>query len=354
MSFLNSIWYEKKSLLGSLAMIPLMPLSWIYATIACTRRVMYAKGVLKSSAPAVPVVVVGGITLGGSGKTPLCIALLKELKKRGYHPALISRGYKGSAPSYPMLVEMDSKVEESGDEPLLIKRSVGRDIMVAVDPDRARGAFMLAEKGADVIVTDDGLQHYALDRDVEIVVAETGRMFGNGHLFPAGPLREGLWRLTTIDALVCNGDGVVKTGDYAMHLIPSEPKKFDGTAGVLKEGTEVCAMAGIGNPKRFEDTLRACGYVVKERISVPDHGRVDEAEISRKAKDLPVVMTAKDAVKYRGFENENVYVMNVDAQLNHFFFETVLDKIVSSHNKVTIRADKLNKKIAANQSVHSS
>ncbi|MBQ9274234.1 MAG: tetraacyldisaccharide 4'-kinase [Succinivibrio sp.] len=339
MSFVDSLWYGKRPWSLLLCGILLLPASWLFGAVSSLRRVLYLKGLKPTDAPDVPVIVVGGITVGGSGKTPLCIALLKELKQQGYHPALISRGYRGEAPAYPFLVEEHSDPKLCGDESLLIKRSVGADIPVAVDPDRVRGAFYLASLGADVIVCDDGMQHYALERDVEIAVIDLKRGLGNGQWLPAGPLREKPWRLECVDAVVFNGAGMVNPGYYTMVLRAHLPRALTGVEGkTLPRGTEVCALAGIGNPGRFYETLRDLGFEVTQTLKVPDHGRLDDEVIIKAAAVHPVVMTAKDAVKYGTLGCDNVYVVEVAAQLSDNFYGVVLEKLRTSRNKIDLRA----------------
>lgn len=337
MSFINRLWYKDPNLFTYAVELPLLSLSWIFGMAVSLRRLLYTLGVFKSSAPGVPVVVVGGITVGGSGKTPLCIAVLKELKRQGFRPALLSRGYKGHASAYPLFVEEDTDASCCGDEPLLIKLALGKDALVAVDPRRTRGAFALAQKGADIIVCDDGLQHYALERDVEIVVVDSVRLLGNRKLLPAGPLREQPSRLKTVDAVVCNGGGVLHTGNYGMKLKPGLPQALGSSGTRLQPPEAVCAMAGIGNPERFYATLKASGFKIAECLKVPDHGRVEEKVLQAAASRYPVVMTAKDAVKYHGCTVPNLFVLEVEAQLSSFFYATLMTCIRNSTVRVKSR-----------------
>lgn len=301
-----------------------MPLTALFGLISGARRTLYSKGFLKSSAPNVPVIIVGGITVGGSGKTPLCIALLNLLKEQGWHPGLLSRGYKGHSDSYPLKVTLDTAVQDCGDEPYLIKSSVKDDAIVVVDPVRTRGAFYLASCGCDIILCDDGMQHYALARDAEIAVLDGVRRLGNSRLLPSGPLREGAWRLKKVDLKVLNG-GICIDDEYAMHLIPSYPQALDERLSTkLPAGSEVCALAGIGNPKRFYNTLSQSTFenthfIIKEHLSVQDHHKVSLDTLREMTMRYPVVMTAKDAVKYRNCGIKNLYVLNVKAELTEDF-----------------------------------
>jgi tetraacyldisaccharide 4'-kinase len=336
MSIADRVWYGKSGALSCLVHLPLMPFSALFAAVSGARRFCYARGILKSSAPGVPVLVVGGITVGGSGKTPLCAALLKHLADAGWHPGLISRGYRGRAPSYPYEVHEDSDPAQTGDEPLLIKRELGDRAVVMVDPDRARGAFALAEAGCGVIVSDDGLQHYSLERDAEIIVVDSVRKFGNGHLLPAGPLREGRWRLRSAAAVVYNGAGAVPIGGYVMTLAPKPPRALNGKGGTLQHGTSVLALAGIGNPGRFYATLRDMGLKVAGTIPVPDHGVASEDKLRRECARMSVVMTAKDAVKYEKSGLDNLFAVDVEARLSDSFYEAV-DAALATAEGVAVR-----------------
>ncbi len=338
MSFIDNLWYGKSTPVSFALALALSPLSLIYGAVTAARRGLYKDGILKSSAPAVPVVVVGGITVGGSGKTPLCVALLRELAARGFKPGLISRGYHGKAPAYPMEVKTGSDYKESGDEPLLIKRALGDKALVAVDPVRSRGAAFLASLGCDIIVTDDGLQHYALKRDVEIVVLDGARLLGNGLLLPAGPLREGRWHLKRADAVVVNGAHEDENVRFGMSLKPLLPRRLNSDdQNPLPKGP-VCMLAGIGNPGRVRATLESLGYTVASSLEVPDHGVCDSERLRAAAASLPVVMTEKDAVKYPRLKHENIYVFKVEACLSAGFFKTVTDKVKASAEKIALRA----------------
>lgn len=334
MSVIDKIWYEKGAA-SFLMRLPLIPFSCVFKFATAARRFLYGTEVFKSIAPDVPVVVIGGITVGGSGKTPLCVALVKELISQGYTPGVLSRGYKSKAPSYPYEVKTDDDASICGDEPLLIKRQTGA--RVVIDPDRSRGADALARLGVDIIITDDGMQHYSLDRDVEIAVLDGSRMLGNGMLLPAGPLREGKWRLNTVDAVVVNA-AMAKSGYYTMVLRPRPPHPVnDGRNESLAKNAEVCALAGIGNPGRFYRTLEDCGYIIKDTLKAGDHERLSPEAIRSKAENLPVIMTAKDAIKYHSYDLPNVFVLEVEADLSNRFYECIMDKIKDSDNKVALR-----------------
>lgn len=323
MSVIDKTWYQDRSTLLSLA---LLPLSSLFALISSRRREKYRKrqelGDLYS--PKVPVVIVGGICVGGSGKTPLSVALLKHLASKGFRPGLISRGYRGQASRYPFEVSMNSDPALCGDEPLLIKRAVGEQVTVMVDPVRSRGVKALERSGCDVIVSDDGMQHYALERDVEIMVVDAQRLFGNRHLMPAGPLREGMWRASTVDLTVYNGAKPADDSGYLMTLKPLAPKPLSrDPSASLNPGCEVCAMAGIGNPERFYRTVSDLGFTVAATVEVQDHHRIADERLRQEAALRPVVMTAKDAVKYSGCGIDNLFVIEVEGCLEDEFFDRV-------------------------------
>ena len=286
-----------------------------------------------------PVVVVGGVTVGGTGKTPIVIALVNELTERGFNPGVLSRGYKAKCDVFPSQVPMDCDPEIFGDEPSLIRRSTG--VPVVIDPVRTRGADYLAGLGVDVIITDDGLQHYALDREVEICVLDGTRMLGNGCLLPAGPLREGEWRLSAVNSIVVSG-AVAHLGHNPMMLRPSAITALNpDNPKQLEERGEVTAFCGIGNPSRFYKTLEDCGFVVVNKVEVGDHNKMPFDKLRELASERTVIMTAKDAIKYRkeAKENaiENVFVLNVAAQLSKHFFDDIVSKIKLSLHRVEHR-----------------
>ena len=330
MSFLDKVWYQKLDLKNGLVIVPLLPLSALFYLISTLRRKLYQSKVLKVNKLKVPSIVVGGISVGGSGKTPMCIALIDALHKQGYKVGLISRGYKGVSDSYPLIVETNTKASVSGDEPLLIKLALGDKVVVCVDKNKDRGALFLQEQGVDVIVSDDGMQHYSLDFDVKIVVLDGKRMLGNGFLMPAGPLREGKWKLDLVDAVVVNGE-TDNHSYYQMSLkadtVVSLNSFFNGVEPKVLEQKKVIALAGIGNPQRFYNTLTTCGFKIVDTIAVPDHGVVDKAQLENSSQEYPIVMTAKDAVKYKDYKLDNLYVLNVKACLKEQFYQKIIDSL---------------------------
>lgn len=336
MSFLNNLWYGK-TLSSFFCQIPLLPVSWLFGVVAAARRSMYSNGMCKKVGPIVPVVVVGGITAGGTGKTPLCIALVNELKARGYHPGVLSRGYKSNCNTHPCQVPLEGSPRTYGDEPCLIRRETL--VPVVIDPKRVRGADYLVALGVDVIVTDDGLQHYPLDRDVEICVLDGSRMLGNEHLLPAGPLREAKWRLKTVDSIVVTG-AVAHLGYFPMMLRPSGVCAIDPESQeVLESKATVCAVAGIGNPARFYKSLEDYGFKLGQVVRLGDHEKMPLDKLKKLASQMPVVMTSKDAIKYQKQAKElsNVFVFNVQSSLSKQFFDDVVSKIKQAKYRVNQR-----------------
>ena len=319
MSLLQQSWYRK----GGWSLL-LWPLSLLFALISFLRRKAYRTGLLTQHKISVPVVVVGNITVGGNGKTPLVIYICQLLKQQGYRPGVLSRGYGGKASDYPMTVETDSNPVFCGDEPLFIKQRVNCPVMV--DPDRVRGARALVEQQkCDVILCDDGLQHYRLQRDIEIAVVDGNRRQGNGLLLPAGPLREGEWRLQDVDFVVLNG-GSVRRGEHLMSLEPGRlvNVRFKGQSQSLSDlNCAVSALAGIGHPKRFFDLLRARGVKLKQEIGFADHHQFTP-------EDMPegiVLMTEKDAVKCASFAQDTWWYLPVSASLSEEFVERFLSTL---------------------------
>jgi tetraacyldisaccharide 4'-kinase len=292
-SWLNRIWYG-----GSPPPWWLTPLSVIYGSLSGARRFAYGRHLLPSTPLACPVIVVGNLTVGGTGKTPLVCWLAEQLTQLGHRPGIVTRGYRGSARA-PRLVLPTDTPDSVGDEAVLLARR--SRVPVATGRNRPAAAQLLINAGCDIIVSDDGLQHYALQRDCEIVVIDGDRQFGNERLLPAGPLRETPARLAHADAVVVNG-GEARLADGALRmrlLATSAVAMKYGTAKPLREfsGAPVHAIAAIGNPQRFFAMLRAIGISVLEH-PLPDHAKLRIDDISF-ADDLAVLMTEKDAVKCR-------------------------------------------------------
>nr|WP_024967622.1 tetraacyldisaccharide 4'-kinase [Pantoea sp. IMH] len=307
----------------------LLPLSWLYGAVSNLIRLSYRWGWRKVWRSPLPVVVVGNLTAGGNGKTPVVIWLVEALQRRGYRPGVVSRGYGGRADRYPLVLDMKTTPRQAGDEPVLIYQRTGAP--VAVSPVRADAVRALVEKGGiDLIITDDGLQHYALARDIEIVVVDGVRRFGNGWWLPAGPMRERASRLTSVDAVIANG-GVAVGEELPMQLVP-------GLAVNLKTGERraastlknVVAMAGIGHPPRFFTTLAQSGVRLVREIPFADHQSYSEAQLAGlSGPGETLLMTEKDAVKARHFARENWWYLPVEAVLPETGAQALLDRITS-------------------------
>lgn len=294
------------------------PLSWLYGAITALRRALYRSGILRSTRLTVPVIVIGNLSVGGTGKTPLTIALAEGLRERGYTPGVVSRGYGGTQ-KLPLLLDALAVPAQVGDEPCLIRAS---GVPVAVGRDRPAAARLLIDAGCDVVIADDGLQHYALARDLEICVIDGVRRFGNGRLLPAGPLREPLSRLAKVDYRICNG-GAVAPGDVPMELHGGMARALvDDHAKSLADfaGQAVHAVAAIGNPARFFASLRAQGLQVIEH-PFPDHHAFVPNDLPFDG--MPVLMTEKDAVKCRPFAQAHWWSVPVRAVLPAAFFDDI-------------------------------
>lgn len=306
---LEAIWYGDSAIA-----IALLPFSLPYAAVVAIRRACYRAGLIAVEQLGIPVIVVGNITAGGTGKTPLVEWLANELQRRGHRPGIVSRGYGGRRQAGPMMVTAETSAQLAGDEPVMLARRTG--LPVCVCSDRTAAARRLLEAGATIILADDGLQHYRLHRDLEIAVLDSQRLLGNGWLLPAGPLREPAARLREVDLLMVNGDLEPARG-YGFRLQASDPVRLGGTESqpmtVFGRGP-VWVVAGIGNPQRFIQELEAAGLEVHP-VAVPDHGRVDLAGL-RTRHDWPVLMTEKDAVKYCDESIENAWFVPVTAQLS--------------------------------------
>jgi tetraacyldisaccharide 4'-kinase len=291
-SWLNKIWYG-----GVPPPWWMAPLSAVYGAMSRLHRFVYSLHLARSTRLPCPVVVVGNLTVGGTGKTPLVCWLAGQLIELGFRPGVVTRGYGGSTRT-ARLVQASDNYEKVGDEAILLARR--SRVPVATGRNRPAAARLLINAGCDVIVSDDGLQHHALQRDCEIVVIDGDRRFGNGRLLPAGPLRETPARLQRADAVVVNGGAAESDGALRMRLLATGAVAMKyGTSKPLREfsGQPVHALAGIGNPQRFFAMLRAIGINVIEH-PLPDHAKLGIDDISF-ADDLAVLMTEKDAVKCR-------------------------------------------------------
>ena len=330
-NWVQQIWYG-----GSRLHWLLLPFSWIYAAIIKVRRFLYSSGVFRSQSVSAPVVIVGNITVGGTGKTPLTIWLAQQLAERGYKPGIISRGYRGMVGPKPMEVAADSDPAVVGDEAVLMANR--SECPVVVHPDRVAAAKLAIDLGANVIVSDDGLQHYRLARDFEIAVMDGTRRHGNQQLLPAGPLREPVSRLQSSDQVLVQRE-YEDTADRSCHWSARPAVEFKLIASAICRpdnseirniedfsGSKVHALAGIGNPDRFFRVLEA------REIEVIRHPLADHAEITQDDldfdDDLDVLMTEKDAVKCRSLDTSKCWFVPVDVAIDDADAEDLLTRIL--------------------------
>jgi len=298
--------------------ILLFPFSLLFRLLVFVRRGLYRLRLLRSRTAACPVIVVGNISVGGSGKTPLVIWLSRWLEGQGFSPGIISRGYGGKAHTWPQQVRPDGDPAMAGDEAVLLAQRTQRPVCVGPDRPEAIDA-LLRYTDCDIVISDDGMQHYAMHRDIEIAVVDGQRRFGNGLMLPAGPLREPLSRLRSVDFVVCNGEPA--RGEHRMRLgtpqLVSLMPPFHTCEIERFRGRRVRAVAGIGNPARFFDMLRKHGMLVVEQ-PYPDH-HVFSAEDLAFDESLPIMMTEKDAVKCRHLIDDEAWVVSVEAQPDDAF-----------------------------------
>lgn len=320
-TFWLDVWYQ-----GRWWLWLLWPFSVLLQVVALLRR-RYLQS--RAKPLAVPVVVVGNITLGGTGKTPMIIALVRYLQSQGLRPGVISRGYGGNAPAYPYPVTASSPVAESGDEPLLIALETGCPVMVG--PDRIASAeLLIRDHQCDVVLSDDGMQHYRLSRQWEICLLDGARLLGNSLCLPAGPLRERAGRLQQVDCVVLNGapppsprfDQVLALSPQPVHTMQLRPSHWCNVLTGERRTPEqldfsrhavVNAVSGIGNPERFFTTLRGLGIAVRGQ-AFPDHHAFTAEDLAYVGPN-PLLMTAKDAVKCQPFAQPDWWYLSVEADL---------------------------------------
>ena len=329
MRLIERVWFEKHS--ARYVLVPLLlPLSCVFFVLSKLRKLAFKLGIKSSYQANMPVIIVGNIGVGGNGKTPLVLWLVELLIAQGYKPGVIARGYGGKAPHYPYLINSDSPVEYCGDEPYLIYHRT--KVAVCVSPNRQQSIELLEEQGCNIIIADDGMQHYKLNRDVEIAVIDGKRRLGNGFLLPAGPLREGPNRLKQTDYVICNS-GAAQQGEITMSLTPGcfinigsdvklSPSDF------MAAYPRVNAIAGIGAPQRFFDTLTSLGINISHTQGFVDHHQYQASDFEQLPDaHLPVVMTEKDAVKCQHFNLSQAWYLTVDARLPEHFEHALLNKI---------------------------
>ena len=316
-SFVVDSWYKK-----SLWLYLLTPFSFLFKYLTKRRRRKYIQGKFQSYKSDIPIIIVGNLTIGGTGKTPLVAYIAQELIKLGYKPGLVSRGYGGKYRE-TLKVTNQTSVKQTGDEAQILAKL---NLPFYIDKNRVRAVKTLENNhNCDVIISDDGLQHYNMNRDIEIVVVDGKRRFGNNLTFPAGPLRESKSRLKSVDFVV-NNSGPTKDNEYLMNISPS---KFihlkTGKSYLIKDWPmhkQVHAVAGLGNPGRFFDLLARLGFDIT-RNSFPDHHNFDKEDLTF-LDHLPIIMTEKDASKCVSFDNNKIWYLTIEADVSEKFI-TELD-----------------------------
>lgn len=346
MRLIEKVWFFQHR--AKWILVPLLfPLTILFALLSAVRRQCFKLGFFKSFAVDVPTVVVGNIGIGGNGKTPLVLYLIEQCLARDIKVGVMSRGYGGKAPYYPYLLDDNTSAELSGDEPLLIYQRHG--VPVVVGADRIANAQLLIEQGCQLIIADDGLQHYRLKRDIELIVIDAKRKFGNGLLLPSGPLREGLWRLKTVDGLIFNGEKSSENSELFTEDVPQIQMNLQAKKVVnvktrqsvaLNEFQQsfqsdnsqfINALAGIGDPSRFFKTLTDIGFSLEKSVAFVDHQHYNEQLFVDFPDDTPLFMTEKDAVKCTAFAKDNWWYLPVDAQIEQ---QQIAPLLTAIFNKV--------------------
>lgn len=304
MSKIEQSWYKPFSLITLL----LLPLSAIFGCVALVRKYCYEVGVFKPFVSNTPVIVVGNISVGGNGKTPFVLWLHDYLTAQGLSVGLISRGYGGQAAHYPLLVTANTTTLEAGDEPVLLFNRLQCPLVVG--PNRQKNIEMLNHQfQLDVIISDDGMQHYKMARSIECCIVDSERKFGNGFLMPAGPLRETVSRLNSVDLVIENGS----EHEFSYRLQPSIIKRVADNTEITTAIETAHAVSAIGNPQRFEASLKAQGIALLSTHHFRDHYAYTANDFAQFGEDC-ILMTEKDAVKCRDFAKPNWYYLPVDAQ----------------------------------------
>lgn len=317
----------------------LWPFSMLFGLIVLLRKTLYQLGILKKWRSPVPLIVVGNLTVGGNGKTPFVIWLSKRLSEQGYRVGIVSRGYGGTSAAYPLMLTQKTTPEEAGDEPVLIYQRTG--LPVAVAPKRPEAVHaLLAAYPIDIIISDDGLQHYALERDKEIVIVESDFGFGNELLLPAGPLREPKSRLNAVDLIVVNGCREkirlpVAVASTEMRIQPAMAINLvTAETRAVSQLSDVHALAGIGRPERFFDLLTELGIPVKQCHAFWDHHSYNACDLMPLLNDHEtLLMTEKDAVKCRAFAKPNWWYLPITAKVDRAVIGILLSGLFKNNTE---------------------
>lgn len=327
-SGVQKLWYGESRLYRLL-----LPLAWLYCGVVRLRRAVYRAGLLKVTRLDCKVVIVGNIVAGGSGKTPLVIALADCLQKAGLKVGLLCSGYRGRSRHWPRSVNADSDPGLVGDEAVLLARKTGLPVMAGADR-VAAGRALLKASHCDVLLCDDGLQHYALYRDMEIIVTDAGRGFGNAACLPAGPLREPLTRLQEADAVLGMG-GECPPGSVVVRLETGEARRLDDpsiTRPLAEFSAEnVQAMAGIANPAGFFGLLRNAGLNIQQTHAFDDHHAFVPGDLPVSQQGL-ILMTEKDALKCETFSRPDCWYLPVEVQLDAAFEHRLIQSLSATES----------------------
>ena len=343
MRLIEKVWFHKHN--AKWLLVPLLlPLSFLFWILSGLRRLAFKLGLKETITLSKPVIVVGNIGVGGNGKTPVVIHLVELLQSMGFTPGVISRGYGGQAPHYPYFLNDQSTADLAGDEPILIYQRC--HVPVAVGSNRIASGQLLIKQGCDIIISDDGLQHYRLARNLELIIVDGKRLFGNGLLLPAGPLREGQWRLKSSDLLIFNGN----VSDKNKTLYQQYQQQYKESLHMNLAATEVChissgkkemlttflaqqstvnAIAGIGDPQRFFNTLISQGFTLNEQQGFIDHHAFTLDDFKQFDDNIPLLMTEKDAVKCCEFSQEHWWYLPVSAQFSNVEQQKIKTLILS-------------------------
>lgn len=315
-------WYRKPLHFST---FPLLPFSWLFGIGAAFRRSLYHVGLIKSHRFHVPLIIVGNITVGGTGKTPFVIWLAGFLKAQGYSPGIVSRGVGGAKHVRPHRVSLDDPVQTVGDEALLLAQNTDCPVVIGIDR-VAAVRDLLQHSECNLVISDDGLQHYRLARDIEIAIVDGARRFGNGHLLPVGPLREPEGRLNKVDFIIVNEGN--QSDEFTMALNPMRLISLkDKRQCMLSEfpHKKAHAIAGIGNPARFFNTLQNAGFEIVPH-AFPDHYLYQSSDVDFND-SLPIIMTGKDAVKCVSFADERYWYLEIAVKIDCDFEQKLLTKL---------------------------
>ena len=327
MKSLEHYWYES-NVFAIIVVCSLLPLSGLYCLISIVRRKLYQLNIKKSFSTQVPVVVIGNIVVGGSGKTPLLISLCDYVSKRGFKPGVVSRGYGGNVTGLKQVSSHDT-AELVGDEPLMISQRTNVPVVVGADRVSAIN-HLLTNNQCDIVFSDDGLQHYRMRRDFEIAVIDADRKFGNGFCLPAGPLRERVSRLKEVDLIVYNGGNINNSAESSYKLQITELKQLNGEnsrpLSSFETNMSIHAVAGIGYPARFFNQLTKSGLNITEH-AFKDHHKYQQHDFSGWHTEC-IIMTEKDAVKCHHLSLPDAWIVIVNAELSEILEEQLDSKLL--------------------------